>query len=79
MTKQLFSHKLIYLLFSLLYFTCYQHAFSQKNTAAKELNIPALTGTVLDQSTGEPILGASITLDYKKSGFITDSLGHFLL
>jgi hypothetical protein len=79
MTKQIFSHKLIYLLVSLLYFTCDQHTFAQKNNAVKELNIPALTGTVLDQSTGEPILGATITLDYKKSGFITDSLGHFLL
>ena len=39
--------------------------------------MPVIEGKVTDSKTGEPIIGASISLDFKKSGIITDSTGYF--
>ena len=43
----------------------------------REFKLPVIEGKVTDSKTGEPIIGASISLDFKKSGFITDSTGYF--
>lgn len=42
-----------------------------------EFKLPQLSGKVTDSKTGEPIVGATIFIDYKKSGFITDTTGHY--
>ena len=43
----------------------------------QEIKLPMLEGKVTDSKTGEPIVGASISLDFKKSGIVTDSAGHY--
>jgi TonB dependent receptor/CarboxypepD_reg-like domain/TonB-dependent Receptor Plug Domain len=45
----------------------------------QEIKLPVLEGKVTDSKTGEPIVGASISLDFKKSGIITDSTGYYHL
>lgn len=47
---------------------------SAQNT---EFKLPLLSGKVIDTNTGEPIVGATIFLDFKKSGIITDTLGNY--
>lgn len=42
-------------------------------------NLLEIGGKVTDSRTGEPIANASVSLDFKKSGFISDSLGVFKL
>ncbi|MFY7826537.1 MAG: TonB-dependent receptor [Flectobacillus sp.] len=42
-------------------------------------NLLEIRGKVIDSRTGEPLPNASIFLDFKKSGFISDSTGAFLL
>jgi hypothetical protein len=45
----------------------------------KTLTIFEIAGKVTDSRTGEPIANASVSLDFKKSGFISDTLGVFKL
>jgi hypothetical protein len=37
----------------------------------------SFSGKITDASTGKPVEGASITIDYQKVGVLSDSLGHF--
>lgn len=72
MRKKLLSifQKLLIILFSV--------AFIGKVSAQnQEIKLPMLEGKVIDSKTGEPIVGASISLDFKKSGITTDSTGYY--
>jgi CarboxypepD_reg-like domain len=53
--------------------------FTSGNISAKNkaFKLPLLEGKVTDSKTGEPIIGAAISLDFKKSGIITDSTGTY--
>ncbi|MBB6003986.1 TonB-dependent receptor [Arcicella rosea] len=42
-----------------------------------EFKLPLLTGKITDSKTGEPIVGVTIFLDFRKSGIITDTTGRF--
>ena len=44
---------------------------------AQTTSLPALFGKVIDASTGEPLKGADISVDFKKSGVTTDTLGNY--
>ncbi|MHA8066571.1 TonB-dependent receptor [Aquirufa sp. ROCK2-A2] len=44
---------------------------------SQNFTIPSLSGKVIDAQTGEPLKGADISIDFKKSGRITDSLGMY--
>ena len=58
--------------FSFLFlFLGISQAFAQTTT------LPAVYGRVIDAQTGEPLKGAVIALDFKKSGTKTDSLGNY--
>jgi hypothetical protein len=69
--RLLFSKRFIGL-FLLLNLIIYQN-FAQ----SKDFKVPSLTGKVTDFNTGEPIVGAVISLDFKKSGVITDTTGNY--
>jgi hypothetical protein len=49
------------------------------NLSAQEFNLPVLSGQVVDAQTGEPLVGAVISLDFKKSGSTTDNKGFYKL
>ncbi|MEY2793192.1 MAG: hypothetical protein RJA76_1184 [Bacteroidota bacterium] len=55
----------------ILLFLGISQAFSQTTT------LPAIYGKVIDAQTGEPLKGAVIALDFKKSGTKTDSTGKY--
>lgn len=42
-----------------------------------EFKLPLLTGKITDSKTGEPIVGVTIFLDFRKSGIITDTTGRY--
>jgi CarboxypepD_reg-like domain/TonB dependent receptor/TonB-dependent Receptor Plug Domain len=67
----------LYLLKNL--FTCFLILSSIGYLSAqdREFKLPSIEGKVTDSKTGEPIIGASISLDFKKSGIITDSIGNY--
>ena len=44
---------------------------------AQTTTLPSIYGKVIDAQTGEPLKGAAIALDFKKSGTKTDSLGNY--
>ena len=44
---------------------------------AQTTSLPAIFGKVIDAATGEPLKGADISVDFKKSGVTTDSVGNF--
>jgi hypothetical protein len=46
---------------------------------AQTTTLPSVFGRVLDAQTGEPLRGADISVDFKKSGVSTDSSGRFRL
>ena len=60
-------------------FVCFLILLSPGYLTAQDgdFKLPSIQGKVTDSKTGEPIIGASISLDFKKSGFITDSTGFF--
>ena len=47
------------------------------NLSAQEYNLPILCGQVIDAQSGDPLLGAVISVDFKKSGATTDAKGFF--
>jgi len=46
---------------------------------AQTTSLPSIYGRVIDAQTGEPLRGADISVDFKKSGISTDSLGKYRL
>mgnify|MGYP000989310965 CR=1 FL=1 len=48
-------------------------------TLAQTTTLPSVYGRVLDAQTGEPLRGADISVDFKKSGVSTDSAGRYRL
>ena len=46
---------------------------------AQTTTLPSVYGRVLDAQTGEPLRGADISVDFKKSGVSTDSAGRYRL
>jgi TonB dependent receptor/CarboxypepD_reg-like domain/TonB-dependent Receptor Plug Domain len=56
-----------------LYFSIAHTSFSQTFT------LPSISGKVIDAESGEPLRGADISIDFKKSGRMTDSLGRYEL
>ena len=50
-----------------------QFSFAQTTT------LPSVYGRVIDAQTGEPLRGADISVDFKKSGVSTDSAGRYRL
>ena len=46
---------------------------------AQTTTLPSIYGRVLDAQTGEPLRGADISVDFKKSGVSTDSSGRYRL
>ena len=63
-------HRVFYVLFILL---ITHLSYSQTFT------LPSLSGKVIDAQSGEPLIGADISIDFKKSGKLTDSLGRYEL
>jgi hypothetical protein len=61
--------------FLILFLIIFSYGFSSAQN--KEFKLPLLEGKVTDSKTGEPIIGATISLDFKKSGIITDSTGTY--
>ncbi|MFY9158982.1 TonB-dependent receptor [Aquirufa ecclesiirivi] len=51
----------------------FHKSYSQSTTTT----LPYLEGKVTDAQTGEPLRGADISVDFKKSGTTTDSLGQY--
>lgn len=49
------------------------------NLSAQEYNLPVLSGLVTDAQSGDPLVGAVISVDFKKSGSITDAKGTYKL
>jgi hypothetical protein len=49
------------------------------NLSAQEYNLPVLSGQVTDAQSGDPLVGAVISVDFKKSGSITDAKGSYKL
>jgi hypothetical protein len=49
------------------------------NLSAQEYNLPVLSGLVTDAQSGDPLVGAVISVDFKKSGSITDAKGSYKL
>jgi hypothetical protein len=49
------------------------------NLSAQEYNLPLLSGQVTDAQSGDPLVGAVISVDFKKSGSITDAKGSYKL
>lgn len=49
------------------------------NLSAQEYNLPVLSGLVTDAQSGDPLVGAVISVDFKKSGSITDAQGSYKL
>ena len=49
------------------------------NLSAQEYNLPVLSGQVTDAQSGDPLVGAVISVDFKKSGSITDAKGTYKL
>jgi hypothetical protein len=47
------------------------------NLSAQEYNLPLLSGQVIDAQSGDPLIGAVISVDFKKSGATTDAKGFF--
>lgn len=47
------------------------------NLSAQEYNLPVLSGQVIDAQSGDPLIGAVISVDFKKSGATTDAKGFF--
>lgn len=47
------------------------------NLSAQEYNLPILSGQVIDAQSGDPLVGAVISVDFKKSGATTDAKGFF--
>ena len=45
------------------------------NLSAQEYILPLLSGQVIDAQSGEPLVGAVISVDFKKSGSISDAKG----
>lgn len=58
------------LTFVLLFLTAYP-------LAAQDFVVPAFKGKVIDSNTGMPIDGASVVIDFKKSGTLTNKEGEF--
>lgn len=44
---------------------------------AQSTSLPSISGKVIDAQTGEPLRSADISVDFKKSGVHTDSLGNY--
>ena len=49
------------------------------NLSAQEYNLPVLSGQVVDAQSGDPLVGAVISVDFKKSGSTTDAKGNYKL
>lgn len=49
------------------------------NLSAQEYNLPVLSGQVIDAQSGDPLVGAVISVDFKKSGSTTDAKGNYKL
>ncbi len=47
------------------------------NLSAQEYNLPILSGQVIDAQSGDPLIGAVISVDFKKSGATTDAKGFY--
>lgn len=47
------------------------------NLSAQEYTLPLLSGQVTDAQSGEPLVGAVISVDFKKSGSISDAKGFY--
>ena len=47
------------------------------NLYAQEHLLPVLSGKVIDAQSGEAIVGATISVDFKKSGATTDAAGQY--
>ncbi len=47
------------------------------NLSAQEYNLPILSGQVIDAQSGDPLIGAVISVDFKKSGATTDTKGFY--
>ena len=46
---------------------------------AQTTTLPSVYGRVIDAQTGQPLQGADISVDFKKSGIVTDSAGRYRL
>jgi hypothetical protein len=53
--------------------------FLSFNIFAQEHQLPILSGKVIDAQSGEVIVGATISVDFKKSGAVTDANGLYKL
>jgi hypothetical protein len=53
--------------------------FLSFNIFAQEHQLPILSGKVVDAQSGEAIVGATISVDFKKSGAVTDANGMYKL
>ncbi len=53
--------------------------FFSTNTYSQEHLLPVLSGKVVDAQSGEVIVGATISVDFKKSGAVTDANGLYKL
>ena len=47
------------------------------NLSAQEFNLPILSGKVIDAQTGEPLVGAVISVNFKKTGLLSDAQGNY--
>ncbi|MES2517660.1 MAG: TonB-dependent receptor [Bacteroidota bacterium] len=73
----MFKNLRIYLLKNLLPSFLFFMSIGYVSAQNTEIKLPLIDGKVTDSKTGEPIIGASISLDFKKSGIISDSTGYF--
>lgn len=64
-------HKILFIFLLILS----NRIYSQNNAD----NVYVVSGIITDSNTGKPISGASIVVDYKKTGVISDSLGYYIL
>ncbi len=53
--------------------------FISFSTFSQEHQLPVLSGKVIDAQSGEVIVGATISVDFKKSGAVTDANGTYKL
>ena len=49
------------------------------NVGFTQKKVFSISGNVIDALTGKPLVGASIGIDFKKSGITSDSLGNYLI
>lgn len=77
--KRMFKNVRFVLIKNLLTYCLLFIAFTDISAQNREIKLPMIDGKVIDSKTGEPIVGATISLDFKKSGITTDSTGYYQL